>query len=158
MLRERSSNIASFIEHPVCSVFKMYSVLILVFWFWYATTNPNCMCKSHLLLKFQVLHEGSNVAASSMEHPVYSIFKMHRVLIYSFIYVLPGFTLSECVEVNFSWNFRCSGKGDVILLRSWSTLYIAISKHAVSQFELLFFWFVTIHPKWMCRSHFFLKF
>ena len=30
VLREGSSFIASFVEHPVCSNFKMYSVLILV--------------------------------------------------------------------------------------------------------------------------------
>ena len=33
VLRERSSDIAFFVEHPVYSIFKMYSVLILVFYF-----------------------------------------------------------------------------------------------------------------------------
>ena len=33
MLREKSSDIASFLEHPAYSIFKMYSALILVFYF-----------------------------------------------------------------------------------------------------------------------------
>ena len=45
MLSEGNSFIASFMEHPVYSNFKMYSVVIL-FLFEFATVNPKCMCKS----------------------------------------------------------------------------------------------------------------
>ena len=86
MLREGSSVIASFVEHPVFSNFKMYSVLRLVFYFNFATINPNCMCKSPLFLKFQVLREGSSFTASFVEHPVCSNFKIYSVLILVFLY------------------------------------------------------------------------
>ena len=52
VLHERSSVIASFVEHPVCSNFKIYSVLILFFLFWFPTIHPKYFCKCHLFLKF----------------------------------------------------------------------------------------------------------
>ena len=45
VLREGSSANASFAEQPVHSIFKMYSVLILVAWFWFATVYPRYMFK-----------------------------------------------------------------------------------------------------------------
>ena len=64
----------------------MYSVLILVFLFWFATIYPKCMYKRHLFLKFQVLCEEITDIASFVEHPVYSISKMYSVLIPNFLY------------------------------------------------------------------------
>ena len=81
MLHEGSSFIASFVEHPVCSNFKIYSVLIRVFLFELTTINPKYICKSRLFLKFQVLREGCSFVASFVEHPVCSSFKMYSVLI-----------------------------------------------------------------------------
>ena len=81
MLHEGSSFIASFVEHPVCSNFKIYSVLIRVFLFELTTINPKYICKSRLFLKFQVLREGCSFVASFVEHPVCSSFKMYGVLI-----------------------------------------------------------------------------
>ena len=52
VLREKSSDIALFVEHPVCSNFKMYTVLILKILFCFATINPKCICKSQFFLKF----------------------------------------------------------------------------------------------------------
>ena len=49
-----------------------------------------------------------------------------------FSFDLSLFTWSECVEVIFSWNVRCSAKETVILLLSWSTLYISFSKWILS--------------------------
>ena len=77
VLPDRSSFIASFVEHPVCSSFKMHSVLILaLFLFYLVTINPKGICKSQFFLKFEVLRERSGVIASFVEHPVYSILKM----------------------------------------------------------------------------------
>ena len=73
-------------EHPVCSILKIYSALILVFWFWFATICSKCMYKSHLFLKFQVLHEGSSFIASFVADPVSSSFKMYSVLILVFLF------------------------------------------------------------------------
>ena len=51
---------------------------------------------------------------------------------------MPILIQSACVKVNFSWNFRCSAKEAVILLRPCSTLYIALSKCKVSWFQLFY--------------------
>ena len=76
MLREGSSDIASFVEHPAYGTSKTDNILILVFLFWFATTNPKCMCKSQVFLNFYVLREKSSDIASFVQHPVYSIIKM----------------------------------------------------------------------------------
>ena len=84
VLREGSIAIASFVEHAGYSISKMYSILILVFWFWFATSYPKSMYKSHLFSKFWVLRKGSSDIASFVEHPVYSISRMYSVLILAF--------------------------------------------------------------------------
>ena len=84
VLREGSSFVASFVEHPVCSSFKMYSVLILVVLFWFVNIYLKSVYKRHLISKFQVLHERSRDIASFVEHPVYSNFKIDSILILVF--------------------------------------------------------------------------
>ena len=74
-----------------------------------------------------------------MEPPVYSFSKMYSVLILVFYFDLPLLIQSACVKIKFSWTSRCSAKEPVILLRSWSTLYIACSKCKIPWF--LFFYF-----------------
>ena len=44
MLHKRSSVIVSFVEHYVHSNFKLYSLLILVFAFWFTTIDAKCFC------------------------------------------------------------------------------------------------------------------
>ena len=44
----------------------------------------------------------------------------------------------ESAKANFSWNFRCSTKETVLLLRSWSTLYIKFLNCKVSWFYFFF--------------------
>ena len=51
VLREKSSVIASFVEHPVYSIFKMHGLLILVFLFWFTTIHLKYFCKSNLILE-----------------------------------------------------------------------------------------------------------
>ena len=50
---------------------------------------------------------------------------------------------NACVKVIFSWNFRCFEKEVVILLITWSILYVIFSKCIGSWFWLFFFifWF-----------------
>ena len=132
---ERSSDIASFVEHPVFSSLKMYRALILLFLFCFATFYPKNFSKSHFFLKSYVLRQRSSDIASIVEHPVHSNLKTYSCPNSSFIYfVLPRLTQSKCVKVIFSWNFRCSAKGDLILLLLRSTPYVAIS-------ECILFWF-----------------
>ena len=78
VLRKRSSDITFSVEHPVYSISEMYSILILVFWFWFATIYPKCMYKSHLFLKSQVLREGSTFIASFVEH-LYIAFSKYKM-------------------------------------------------------------------------------
>ena len=58
---------------------------------------------------------------------------------YLFYFNLSLFTRSACVKVTFFWNFRCSAKDAVILLRLWSTMYIAFLKCKVSWFYFFYF-------------------
>ena len=44
---ERASDISLFVEHPVFSSLKMYSVLILLFLFIFATFHSKHFCRSH---------------------------------------------------------------------------------------------------------------
>ena len=126
VLREGSSAIVSFAEHPVYSIFKMYSVPILVFLFWFTTVNPKCMCKSHFLLKFQVLHEGSSDIASFVEHPVNSIFKRYSVLTLVFLFWFPILTQIVCL---FFLKFQ--------VLREGSSVIAAFVEHpACSNFKM----------------------
>ena len=48
VLREWTNVIASFPQHFAYSSFKMFSVLILGFSFWFVMTYPKSMCKSNL--------------------------------------------------------------------------------------------------------------
>ena len=68
MLRERSSDIASFIEQPVFSCSKMYNVLVLLFLFCFAMFYPRNFCEKYFFLKFQVLRERRSDIASFVEH------------------------------------------------------------------------------------------
>ena len=121
VLDKISNNTASFEEHPVYSISKMYSVLILIALFSFATDHPKCICKSNFFLKFQV--EGSSVIASLVEHPVCSNLEMYSVLILDFCFNLSLLMQSPCVKIIFSWSFRCSAKEAVILLISLNALY-----------------------------------
>ena len=119
VLRERSSDIASFVKPLVYSIFKMYSVLILVFWFWFTTIHPKCMYKSYLFLKFVVLRKGSSFIAFFVEHSVCSNFKMYSVLARVFYSSSLQLIQSASAKVICSRNFRCSVKeAAVLLLRS----------------------------------------
>ena len=80
------------------SNFKIYSVLILIFLFWFPTVYPNCTYKSHLFFKFlRAPRKKQWYFAYFVEHPVYSSFKMYNVLILFFYFVLPLLTQSACV-------------------------------------------------------------
>ena len=94
--------------------------------------------QSQVFLKFWMLRERSSDIACFVEHPVYSSFKMYSVLILVFYFDLPLLMQNVCLKVKFSWTSRRSAKQAVILLHSWSTLYIAFSKCKVSWFLFLF--------------------
>ena len=136
VLLERSSDIASFVEHPVYSIFKMYSVMILNFFYFNLLLLIQSAC---VKVNFQVLRERSSDIASFVEHPVYSIFKMQSVLILVVLFDLSLFTQSVCIKDIYSQNFRCSAKEAAILLLSRSTQDIAISKCKASSFQFSIF-------------------
>ena len=101
-----------------------------------------------------MLRERSSAIASFAEHTVYSIFKMYSVL----ILVFSNFNLLQLIQRssakgNFSLNVRCSPKEAVLLLRPWSTLYIAVSKCKLSWG----YFFATFNRKCIRKKQFFLK-
>ena len=88
--RKRSSDMAYFMKHPVYSILKMYSLLILVFLFWFTTIHLKWFtqreCVKVTFLKFLVLRERTIVIAYFPEHLIYSNFEMFNIL-------TPGFLL-----------------------------------------------------------------
>ena len=96
MLLEGNGFTTSFVDHPICSNFKMYSVLI----FWFASINRKCISKIQFFKKILLLHEGSSIIASLVEHPVYNILKMQSVLswFWLFYFDLLIFTKSVCIK------------------------------------------------------------
>ena len=111
MLREKSSDIASFVEHSVYNIFKMYCALILVVLLWFATIHPKCMCKTHLFLKILGAPAKETVTFFLLWISLYIGFSNCIVSLFWFFYfALLVFTQSACVKVFFSWTFRCSVK------------------------------------------------
>ena len=145
MFREGKKRYCFFREHPAYSNLKMYSVLILFLFFWFPTIHPKRFCKSHFFLKFQVLHERSSVIASFMEHPICSNFKMYGELILFFYFDFTLFTQNASVKVIYSWNFKCSPKEAVILLLSWSSLYIAAWNSICPNSSFIYFVFSRLN-------------
>ena len=148
-LHERSSDIAFLMQPPVYSNFKMYSVLILVFFkFCFAIFHPTWICMSQtFFLKFDVLREGSDVIASFVEHHVYSNFKLYSVLIlFLFYFDLPLFTKSALKIFLFL-------KFYVILFLSCCPLYKSNIKMYSALILVFLFCFATFHSKCLCRSN-----
>ena len=133
-LREGSNNIASFVKHPACSIFKMYSVLILVFCFdlllliQFACVKVKFCWTSRCSAKQAV----TLLRSWSTLYTAFSKCKVSWFLFFSFYLLL--FTQTVCLKDIYSWNFRSSLKEAVIMLLSWSTLYIAFSKCKMSWF------------------------
>ena len=91
VLRERSSNIISFFEQPQYSNFKMYSVLILFFFYF---EYPPFTKRACIKIIVEAVREGnrerSSVITSFVEQPVFSNLKMHSLLILVFLYLFTA--------------------------------------------------------------------
>ena len=88
VLCERNSDIASFVERPLYSIFQMYSLLNLLFFFGFATIHPRCFCNSQLFFKFYLLRKRSSNISSFLEHPVFSNFRIYSFLILFFLILI----------------------------------------------------------------------
>ena len=109
MLRERSSAIALFVEHPVCTSFKMYTILILFFYFFIFILFCNYLLKENFEItgapwknecycifpRAACIKQLRNVECPHTrvlfwfdfpEHPVYSYFEVFSVLILGFLF------------------------------------------------------------------------
>ena len=86
MVRERKSDIVSFVEHKVQSIFKMYYVLFLVYLFLLSVIQPKFIGGIRFFLKFKVLRETISDIDSFVEQTVTSILKMYSVLILNFLF------------------------------------------------------------------------
>ena len=106
MLRKRKSVIASFVEHLLCSNFKLYSFLILVFLFWFSTIHLKCFLKSHFFLRF---YRSSDIA-SFVEQAVCSNFKMYINLILFFIFYYYYYLFYFFWFANIYWKWMCKSQ------------------------------------------------
>ena len=131
---KRRSDVASFVDHPVYSIFKMYSVLILVFYFDLPLFTQKACVKVTYFWNFWCSAKEAVLLLCSWNTLHVAFPKCKVSLFYFFYFSLPLLTESVYVKANFPWNFRCSSKEAVILLLSWSTLYIAFSKCIVRWF------------------------
>ena len=133
VLRERSSDIVSFVEHPVYSSFKMYGLLILVFYFYLPLFTQNVSVKVVYSWNFRSSVKEAVVLLHLWSTLYLALWKCIVSLFY-FFFFLSRFTQNTSAKVIFSGSFRCSAQGAVILLHSWSTLYITFSKRKVPWF------------------------
>ena len=132
---KRNSDIAYFVEYPVYSILKMYSLLFLVLLFWSTTIHSKWFCKSHLFLKFWVLWERSSAIALFVEHPLCNSFKMYAVLILFFVlFCFATIYSKRMCKSHFFWNTRYSAKEPMLKHLSPSNMYIAILKRLVSRY------------------------
>ena len=109
MLRERSSAIALLVEHPVCTSFKMYTILILFFYFFIFILFCNYLLKENFEItgapwknecycifpRAPCIKQLRNVECPHTrvlfwfdfpEHPVYGYFEVFSVLILGFLF------------------------------------------------------------------------
>ena len=156
MLHEGSRDIASFVEQPVYSNFKMDSILILVFWFQFTTINPLCICKSRLFLKFQVLWKGSSLIASFVEHPVCSSFKMYSVLILVFLFWFVNIDPKSVYKRHLISKFQVLHEVSRYIASFAETPVCSNFKMYSILILILWFKFAASNPKCICKSRLFL--
>ena len=129
-LPERSSDIASFVEHPVA----VSKCILLLFYFF------------HYYFDLKLFTQSESVRVTFFEIPgalrknqCYSIFPGAPCIQGAFlqnvycpdtrIFIL---ICQDICKSNLFFNFRCTMKEKTILLFSWTTLHIAVSKCIVS--------------------------
>ena len=107
-----------------------------------------------------MVHEGSSFIVSFLEHPVCSNFQMQSVLILVIFFQLATINPKGIFKILFVFffNFRCSVKEAVLLLCSWSTLYIAFSKYKMSWFYFSYFNLPLLTESAYVKANFFLRF
>ena len=120
----------------IYSIFKRFSILVLVFLFWFSTINPTPKVTFSWNLSYSTMGSVLLHRSWSTLHIVTSKCIVSSSQIFCFN--LPLFTKIACVKDNFSWNFRCS---------------VSFVKHHVysifkmySILVLVLFWFPIINP------------
>ena len=153
VLREGSSFIAFFVEHPVRNNSKMYSVLILVVFILILQHLPKIRIKKAFILEISRAPRKKAVKLRLSWSTLYiASSKCIVSWFWSFYFDLSTFTTSVCIKDIFYWrlflrilvtqilyvillhceNFFFSVKKEMILLLAWSTLYIVLSRYSVS--------------------------
>ena len=134
--RKRSSDIAYFVKHPVYSILKMYSLLILVFLFWFTTIHlrwftqrecvkvtffeiPGAPRKNHCYCIFPGAPYIAILKCLVSWHQGFYYDLISRSNLYAAIsksidFDFPLFTQNASITVIYSWNFRCCPKEAVI--------------------------------------------
>ena len=140
-----------FVEHPVCSSFKMYAVLILFFHYFVSQLFTQRECVKVNFLKFQVLRERTNVFVSFPKYPVYIDFEMFSVLILGFLFWF------DFPEHPINYNFE---RFSVLILGFlfWFVVTYSKSMCKSNSFFIILASFILLCHVWMCESFFFWKF
>ena len=138
MLHERSSITAFFAEHP-----KLQHLNTFIHTLWVHSgkskkkTNKQNSVRTLYILKilYRVLYERSNITTPFAERLKFQ--KKHDF--YAFTFSQTWQNKINKISIRALYIFillytRCSTKGAVILLLSWSTLYVTFSKGIISWF------------------------
>ena len=163
MFCEGSSDIAPFTEHPGYSNFKMYGLLILVFYFYLPLFTQNVSVKVIYSWKFRCSAKGAVVITSFVKHPVFSSVKMYSVFILLFLFFLffchvsPKTLLQKLffqktlgAPRKEQWYCFFRGAPCILVYSLFKMLDVLIL--------VFLFWFATINPNCMCKSQVFLNF
>ena len=104
VLHWKSSNIASFTEHPVYIIFNVENVLSLACCFWFDTSCSNSMFKTYLFLNFMCsTKEASIFCFLYSTLYLFSIFNVQIVLILDcWFYFVTSYPNSTCKMFIFS--------------------------------------------------------
>ena len=119
-----------------------------------ATITPKSICKSQFFKKFRCSVKGAVLLLRSWSTLYRAFSKCKLSGSWLFYFDLPLFTQSVCPKFIYSWSFRCSTNEAVLLLLSWSTLYVAILKCIVSWFYFFSFNWLQLIQKASAKVNF----
>ena len=150
VLHQRRSDIASFVKQPVYSIWKMYSVLILVFLILICHYSPKEHVQKSLFLKFEFLREISSFIASFVE-PLIIAFSIYKMSTFQFFYFNAlQLIQSACGKKNFfSLKFQ--------MLRERSSDIASLVKHPVysicKRYSVLILVFLILISHYSPKKH-----
>ena len=156
MLRERSSDIASFVEHHVYSNFKMYSLLILVFYFYLPLFTQNVSVKVVYSWTFRCSTKEAVILPYSWS-TLYIAFQNVKVPDSVVAFDLLLFTQTVCIKAFILEILSAPRRKQWYCFFHGAPWIWHFQNVYCPDFSFFLFWFATIHPKYMCINNFLKK-